>query len=237
MPQRRKFSEWRASLRCVSLHKRRLSAYLDGELDVSRRAGVEKHLGACARCRDEYEQLRFASRALSSFEVPEARRSFPQFDPATLRRHDPSPVSWLQKFYASKIAVPAPAFAVVTLAAFIVAAMLLTGRIAARTQPSVASSQASAPTIETKIIEVPVEREVVRERIVTRIVHVREPRREQSKPSENKLPLAAGSLAGRTRNASRGESNSNRQMFVRASVEGFRPATDANLRIVREPEQ
>ncbi|MBA3247357.1 MAG: zf-HC2 domain-containing protein [Pyrinomonadaceae bacterium] len=165
MKMPRKLLEWRAKRPCASAHHRQLSAYLDGEIDGDARACVEQHLAACSPCRAEYEQLRFASRALSHFIVPNVRQPVWQIEPAFLQRQSAPPLAlWLKRFCAMKIAVPAPVFVAGSLAAITVAALLLTHPFV-QTQTPAASPVASVPTIETKIIEVPVEREVVRERI------------------------------------------------------------------------
>jgi len=235
----RKLLEWRAKRPCASAHHRQLSAYLDGEIDGDARACVEQHLAACSPCRAEYEQLRFASRALSHFIVPNVRQPVWQIEPAFLQRQSAPPLAlWLKRFCAMKIAVPAPVFVVGLLAAITLAALLLT-RPLGQMQTLAASPLASVPIIETKIVEVPVEREVMRERIVTRTVYVRQPRssgnnRENPAAGEPRLSV---NVAGRVNAAEREQSDGDRQIFVRASVEGFRPVTNANLRIVKEPEQ
>jgi len=45
-----------------------IAGYHDGELTESRRAEVEAHLGACAECRSELEELRALSGLLETFE-------------------------------------------------------------------------------------------------------------------------------------------------------------------------
>jgi len=129
-----------------------------------------------------------------------------------------------------KISVPVPVFAASALTAIIAAGVLLTSR---------PIQTANAPATITKIIEVPVEREVVRERIITRTLYARPPRssrRDRARPAANEPPPNV-SIAGRATRTRRDEPDDRRQIFARASVEGFRPAADANLRIVKEPEQ
>ena len=50
--------------------KKRLSAYMDGELREEWRVQVELHLAACPRCREELERLRDVDRLL--FDAPKA---------------------------------------------------------------------------------------------------------------------------------------------------------------------
>src|SRR5215213_9941636 len=108
----RRTSGWRANLPCLSEHKRNLSAYLDGELDKSTRASVEAHFAQCHSCWAEYNELRFASRALSHFVVPEATR--PIWQPvgmAERSENDAAPIAALKRCWAMKVAIPAPVFA------------------------------------------------------------------------------------------------------------------------------
>ncbi|MGH9942143.1 MAG: anti-sigma factor family protein [Pyrinomonadaceae bacterium] len=229
----RKLFEWRAKLPCRG-PGRDLSAYLDGELAADDRAAVERHLGACPRCRVEYDQLRFASRALTHFTMPEM--SAPPFRQAeqpwaALRQSAPH-ASPLGRFWATKIAVPAPAVA--ALAATIILAVALFAGRAARTQTPPRLPPAGPPaTVETRIIEVPVEREVVRERVVTRYIHARQPRPLQAPAVGTKR--RAPQLAERAPAANIGTGDGNKTTGARASLEGFRPAADAKLRIVKEP--
>jgi hypothetical protein len=53
-----------------------LSAYIDGELDPPAVARLEAHLGECAPCRTELEQLRATIAALQELPEAEAPRSF-----------------------------------------------------------------------------------------------------------------------------------------------------------------
>ncbi len=53
-----------------------LSAYIDGELDPPAAARLEAHLGECAPCRTELEQLRATVAALRELPEAEAPRSF-----------------------------------------------------------------------------------------------------------------------------------------------------------------
>ena len=58
---------------CLSC-KRRLSAYIDGELSPWFMAAVEEHLASCPDCRAEYDSLRAVMDALNVLKTPEPRR-------------------------------------------------------------------------------------------------------------------------------------------------------------------
>jgi hypothetical protein len=132
-----------------------------------------------------------------------------------------------------KVAIPAPVFGAGLLAVIILAAWLLLSRQMQTTTVTQSTNAESATT--TKIIQVPVEREVVRERVVTRIVYARRSRLYGT----GRRPSVAEELPGSTLIAERRPvgRNTNGVTFTRASLAGFRPATTADLRIVKEPEQ
>jgi anti-sigma factor RsiW len=232
MPQ--KFSGWRAKLPCISEHRRNLSAYLDGELDRSLRASLEDHLDMCQRCRASLEQLRFASRAMSHFVVPQARVPSRQFWEQHSQRTSHFGAA-LERFWTMKISVPAP-IAAGAFAFIILFTVFALGQLR-QSRSSAASLTTSVQATQTKIVEVPVEREVLRERIVTRTVYVREPRSSVATRtgSQANRPQREWLMAERT--PLEGRATGNKVLFTPASLAGFRPATDANLRIVKEPEQ
>jgi len=64
----------RFRLSCFA-YSRRLSPYLDGELNASRQARVAEHLTHCRRCTAAYQDLEFAKRALGHVSLPEQQPS------------------------------------------------------------------------------------------------------------------------------------------------------------------
>jgi len=54
---------------CIKCRKR-LNAYLDGELGDKKRAAVERHLAACKSCRTVLQSLRDLAPALSAADMP-----------------------------------------------------------------------------------------------------------------------------------------------------------------------
>ncbi len=237
MPRRKLSGWWRArQLPCLSAHRGHLAAYLDGELNAGARAGVESHLAACPRCRAEYEQLRFASRALSHFVVPDARPAGWQVGDPRAEQPQGLSTATLRRFWALKLTFPAPVVAAVALAAIIFAGVLFVNR-PVQTQTSAAPMSVEAPATQIKVIEVPVEREVVRERVVTRTIYARPFRATPGRHVAAGESPSAIPPAQRAATALRRATNSDREASARASLIGFRPAADVNLRIVKEPEQ
>jgi Putative zinc-finger len=230
-----KLKEWRDRLPCANGHKENLSAYLDGELDLDLRSSLEEHLAACARCRARYEELRFASRAMSHFVVPQAR--VPAWQATAHPSQQSTARTALERFWKMKINLPAPVAATVALAlVFCVAALLFMGRLQSiQTSVDPLTTTALAPQI--KFIEVPVERE----RVVTRTVYA--PARGAARPAGAAQPDFAANRSRRAALIAEGARReqdargSNGELPAATSLAGFRPATDANLRIVKEPEQ
>lgn len=231
----RRTNGWRAHLPCLSEHKRNLSAYLDGELDKTTRAGVEAHFARCHSCWSEYNELRFASRSLSHFVVPDVPRPVWRPTVKAARSHEAASIAALKRCWAMKVAIPAPVFAVL-LAAIILGAWLSLSRSNGMQRSLTAQSSVEAAP-QAKVVEVPVVREVVRERVTTRIIYARQPRpkaagRHRSVPEA----LPAPTLIAERRPVARGRNAAGAE-FTRVSLAGFRPARTADLRIVKEPEQ
>ncbi len=223
----------RSHLLCLASEKHLLSPYLDDELDAETRARVAKHLMVCARCHAEFEQLRFASNAMAYFRLPDveaATRNEAQMlsylcakskshqNIGAYRRHGFTFL--INKVFASSISVPTP----LAIGVFIVMFASLFYAMRFASHISSASDVVIAPP-PTKVIELPIEREVAREHIVTRTVYVERPhvtiKRQKQSPVFNQL------------NAPRNSTES----IKGVSLAGFRPAPAANLRIVKESEQ
>ncbi|HEX8776361.1 MAG TPA: zf-HC2 domain-containing protein [Pyrinomonadaceae bacterium] len=231
----RRTSGWRAHLPCVSEHRRNLSAYLDGELDTRTRSGVEAHFAKCHSCWAEYNELRFASRALSHFVVPDVPRPLWQPVGPAARSEDAAAIAALKRCWAMKVAIPAPVFAGL-LVAIIMGAWLTFSRSNVMQQNVTAQSPVAEST-QAKVVEVPVVREVVRERVTTRIVYARQPRPIASgrrRSATEALPDSA--FIAERRPVTRGRNTAGPE-FTSVSLAGFRPAQTADLRIVKEPEQ
>jgi anti-sigma factor RsiW len=62
-------------LRCYFTWDKRLSPYVDNELDAAQRAGLETHLRHCQRCRTALEDIRFASLMAAQIGVADERIS------------------------------------------------------------------------------------------------------------------------------------------------------------------
>ncbi len=212
-----------AKLSCRWRYGRLLSAYLDHEVDAQAEEVIAGHLRECARCRVEFEQLLFANRALVEFEIPPMRNSQSGgqvFQLATLNETSPR-----KRLYTQKIEVPLPLAAGVVIA--LVGATLFA---ISRNQLTPIQSTVSVPippSAIVKVVEVPVERVVIRT-----VYSKRSGSRRAGAPRKEKEftltpPDSKGDIA---HNASKVE-------WSDSILKDFRPAASANLRVVKEHEK
>ncbi len=215
--------------------KENIEALLDDELDEAQKDAIEHHLWVCPDCRDLRERMSSLSSLLkvSQSDLPSAeldKRVMKSF-----RNHHASRHIWWGHMIFGALVIPKPAFAVGLLLAL---AGLWTafqiGKISSSTismaSPSIQTVieiPVEAPaekTILTVIVEVP----VVKEKIVTRTVFVREQKsnkNEKNKTSadsrQNNLPLYSSTVA-------------DNGYFTDVSLKGFEPSAEISAKIIKE---
>jgi Putative zinc-finger len=201
-----------------------LSAYLDNELDAHAEGLVARHLRECARCRVEFEQLRFASKAMVEFEVPPTRGTQPAgqvFQLPVAREVSPA-----RRLYSRRIEVPLP------LAAGVVIALIGVGLFAiGRNQRTPIQSYATVPPPASeviKVVEVPVERVVTRRVYSSRS----DSRRIRTNGKQNDFTLTAPNSKGDIAQNPRRTAE-----WSDSALRDFRPAVSANLRVVKGNEK
>jgi hypothetical protein len=211
-----------AKLSCRWRYGSLLSAYLDNELTPLAKKAVAGHLQNCVRCRVEFEQMQFASRAMDELEIPVSRAqgSLGQVFQLPVRK-----VSPFKKLYGRKVAVPLPVAAGVIVALIGATLFAITSNERSAIQQTTSGTVPSFTAI--KVVEVPVER------VVTRVIYskrsnknVRGPRQKHefvSSPPKSQRHIAQN--AGQT-----AEWSDN-------TLKDFRPAASANLRLVKEQEK
>jgi Putative zinc-finger len=208
-----------AKLTCRWRYGQLLSAYLDRELDAHRQKVMAGHLRDCAGCRVELEQMRFANRALVEFEIPRGPlKGGLVFPPPTRKAVAP-----VRKLYARTIAVPLPLAAGVLIA--LVSATLFTISRNQRTpEPILIPSPSSAAV---KVVEVPVERVVIRTVYSRRSDSQRVRRSRKGNDFNLTPPDLKEDLA----------QNTDKVEWSDSTLKNFRPAASANLRVVKEHEK
>lgn len=210
-------------LNCHWRYGWRLSAYLDQELSGSAAEATASHLDACSYCRATLEQLRFASKALVEFEVPLMRS--PLIGGNVLRLPQPKQVSLLKRLYSQKIAVPVPLAAVLVVS---MAAITLLALVWSQPASSPLANPVHSPSMVIKRVEVPVDR------VVTQKVYLRQraSRRVQIAPDKNKAPYVSPDS-----NRSIAQNNPAPDEWSDAELKDFRPAPNANIRVIKEHEK
>jgi Putative zinc-finger len=197
-----------------------MSAHVDHELDGKTSKSMDDHLQECEGCRTEYENLRFARKAMMQFEIPAPRGSWDRG--RVLASTATESTSLFKNLFSHKVSLPLPIAAGLLLVVFIAFLFMLRGRQAERSQTTPSQPQ---PAV-VKIVEMPVERTV--EKIITRTVFVRRTAPKTVTPPEN--------LNAPDANADLARVKSNSSQWWNRNLESFRPASSANLRVVKEQE-
>jgi hypothetical protein len=230
-----------------------IEALHDKALSTNEKAGMEEHLAGCPSCRKKRARLSALSALIQKSSVPEPSDSLEQnLLQAFSAHHDKSSKSlvWWRQIFAGSVSIPKPVFAAALIAiAVIVTAANLIGRNAANTldaetissaQVPVVSAPSASPEIieQTKIVEIP----VIRERIVTRVVHVERQRRTADLPARN------SALFSSRKDQRRNSPNSNPKdtfptmngsvaqngYLTRIDLTGFQATKGMNARVVRD---
>lgn len=204
-------------LSCWWRYGRRLSAYLDRELSADAMRATASHLSNCESCRVELEQLRFASRALVEFEMPFMRAQIVAGN--VFRMPQPREVSFFKRLCSQKLTVPLPL--AVALLGIAISAFIWT-----RTASEPAMAVPAAPDVVVEIVRVPVDR------VVTRTVYVKQPSSQRTRLSERKKERHSISADS---NESLAHNNSGSGLAD--ALKDFRPAANANLRVIKEQEE
>jgi hypothetical protein len=208
-------------LTCRWIYKRRLSSYLDHELSDFDARTTANHLNECARCRGELEQLRFAKRALAEFDIPLITGQLPGGN--VFRLPLVKQVSPLKRLAYHKIQVPLPVAASLLICLISVTLLAVFGG-----QQNQGQSSTASPSVIIERVEVPVVR------VITRTVHVKQPvsRRAQNSSEKEMKPLNSPHSKENI-----AQNNSKSAEWSEDVLKGFRPAVDANLRVIKEDEK
>jgi anti-sigma factor RsiW len=83
-----------------------LSAYVDGELNAARLAGLEAHLASCESCRQELAELQATKSLLRQLPEVQAQRSFAVPSGHVVKR-TPAPAPWLGALRGATVATVA----------------------------------------------------------------------------------------------------------------------------------
>jgi hypothetical protein len=195
-----------------------LSPYLDKELNNRVAKKVASHLSSCMHCREEMERLRFASTAVTELEILPTRNSMmwaPVFRLAVLTES-----SRPKRFYSKKVAVPLPLAACLVFG-FVVAMVFAMNE---KPQASIPPGVTAPPAVAIKVVEVPVDR------IVTRTIYLQSASASTKKRRNDRFGNAGGTEEKIAQNESTWQWQS-------SALKDFRPAENANFRVVKEPDR
>jgi anti-sigma factor RsiW len=203
----RKWLSWPATT--CSSNQQLLSAFIDAELDPAQLKVLRSHLSECVECRSKVDRLRFAKASLAKLRIPTVYAG--TFE--TERMSDASRAgddNLFSRVWNLRIPIPVPVVAgivVLTLAA------TFRQHSSSVTKPESLSNRPQAVVVN-KVVEVPVER------VRTRIVYV-----DRVKPALRRADSVAKLSGGP------------RRWLATNDLGNFRPTSNINLRIVKEPEQ
>lgn len=217
-------------MKCIE-NKKNIEALLDNELEGALRTALEDHLQICPACRESKEEVSSLSSLLQTSQIPMPSAALdPRVMKSFRKHHTPAPV-W-RRFFLGTFAVPKPAFAVLIIlviagfwAAFqfgkinstsISITEQLGGTAHAPVQPL------SQPTVEPVVVEVP----VIKEKIVTRTIYLRENKNNKNEKTKslNALPQSDLPLSS---------SVANNGYFTDVSLQGFQPSAEINVKIIK----
>lgn len=215
-------------MNCTETRKN-IEALLDGELDDAQKDAIEHHLWMCPPCLELRERAANLSKLLLSSASAAAPAALDRRVMQSFERHRAKKSSW-RRALVGGLMIPKPIFAALLIAT--TAALWLAFQVGKISSSKVSMSAPEIvvnglPPPETKIQTVTVEVPVVREKIVTRTVYVRERKSIQTKKSESvdvlrrsDSPLYSSTVA---------ENN----YLTDVSLKGFEPAAEIGAKIIK----
>ena len=214
--------------------KKNIEALIDGELAGALKESVERHLLVCRDCCELKEETILLSSFLQTGEIaPPSAKLDERVISAFRKHHKPAVSTSRRQLFFGSLAIPKPVFAALLVLA--VAASWLAfevGKISSSNvsveSPFVVTNEIPVQTpaetpAQTVVVEVP----VIKEKIVTRTIYVRE--RKNNKTEKAKLP--ADSEQNFLPSSSAVADNG---FFTDVSLKGFEPTERINAKIIKE---
>ncbi len=215
--------------------KKHIEALADGELTGKAKATVENHLQICSACRTAKEDLILLSGFLEQSEIAPPSAALEKHLLNSFRQYQkPKNSRTRRHIFFGALLIPKPIFAAfLLLTATTVWAAFQIGKInssvVSMTAPPIAATENQIRTpaeTETRIVHVEVP--VVKEKIVTRTVYVREPAQniQRAKAKTPDSPKS-GILPSYNSVAENG-------YFTDVNLRGFEPTAEMNAKIIKE---
>ena len=220
-------------MNCIET-KKNIEALIDGELASRLKEPVERHLLVCRDCCGLKEEMILLSSFLQTSQIAPPSAELDERVIKSFRKHYEPAVrwSWRQMIFGS-MAIPKPVFAallVLATAAFWLAFQI--GKINSTTVsvPSLFVVTNEVPVqipaespAQTVIVEVP----VIKEKIVTRTVYVRERKNNETEKAKTPADSEQNFLPSSSSVAENG-------YFTDLSLKGFEPTAQINAKIIKE---
>ncbi|HEX9927314.1 MAG TPA: zf-HC2 domain-containing protein [Pyrinomonadaceae bacterium] len=217
-------------MKCIE-NKKNIEALLDNELDGALKDAVEGHFQVCPVCRESKEQSASLSTLLQTSRIPLPSAALDARIMKSFRQQHATVPIW-RRLILGTFVVPKPAFAallILAMAGFWTAfqvgkiystSILISEQLGETTKAPIQTPE--QPEVQTVVVEVP----VIKEKIVTRTIYVRQPKINKNEKSksldvlrQNDLPLSSVVA--------------NNGYFTDVSLKGFQPSAEINAKIIK----
>jgi hypothetical protein len=217
-------------MKCIE-NKKNIEALLDNELDDALRDAVEDHFQVCPVCRESKEQASSLSTLLQMSQIPLPSTALDRRIMKSFRRQHESVPVW-RRFILGTFAVPKPAFAALLILAM--AGFWTAFQVGKIYSTSISISEQLGETtkapipmpeqteVQTVVVEVP----IIKEKIVTRTIYLRQPKINKNEKSKflDVLPQTDLPLSSVV---------ANNGYFTDVSLKGFQPSAEINAKIIK----
>jgi hypothetical protein len=217
-------------MKCIE-NKKNIEALLDNELDDALRDAIEGHFQVCPVCRESKEQASSLSTLLQMSQIPLPSTALDRRIMKSFRRQHESVPVW-RRFILGTFAVPKPAFAALLILAM--AGFWTAFQVGKIYSTSISISEQLGETtkapipmpeqteVQTVVVEVP----IIKEKIVTRTIYLRQPKINKNEKSKflDVLPQTDLPLSSVV---------ANNGYFTDVSLKGFQPSAEINAKIIK----
>jgi hypothetical protein len=217
-------------MKCIE-NKKNIEALLDNELDDALREAVEDHFQVCPVCRESKEQASSLSTLLQMSQILLPSTALDRRIMKSFRQQHESVPVW-RRIILGTFPVPKPAFAallILAMAGFWTAFQLgkiystpisISEQLGETAQAPIQTPE--QPEVQTVVVEVP----VIKEKIVTRTIYVRQPKINKNEKSKSLDVLRQSNLPLSSVVANNG-------YFTDVSLKGFQPSAEINAKIIK----
>ncbi len=216
-------------MNCIET-KKNIEALLDGELGGALKESVGQHLLSCHACCELKEEMILLSSFLQTSQIAAPSSELDSRVKSTFRKHyqPTASASWRQILFGAFV-IHKPVFAMLLILAMAASWLAFQiGKISSTTismtSPSIVTNEIPVNTpAQTVVIEVP----VIKEKVVTRTVYVREQK-------NNKTEKVKSPTASKQNFLPSSSSVADNGYFTDVRLKGFEPPAEINAKIIKE---